>query len=237
LSYLFPPAEVVSLEIAGSDSRFPVRRIYCVGSNYAEHIVEMGGDPDRLRPFFFGKPLSAIVSDGSSIAYPSATENLHHEVELVIALSQPADHVAREQALDCVYGFGVGIDMTRRDLQAQAKKAGQPWETGKAFEASAPLSAIMPRAQCGDLATGEIALSVNGQQRQCGDLGQMIWKVDEIVAELSRFFPLYPGDLIFTGTPAGVGPVVVGDEMQASIAGVGSLHIRVTEAVSKLPRH
>ncbi len=223
MSYLFPPMDIASLEIVGLKQRFPVRRIYCVGANYSEHVREMGVDPERSQPFFFSKPVTAMVPNGATITYPSCTQNLHHEIELVVALHKPAQGIAVAQAASCIYGYAVGNDLTRRDLQSEAKEGGRPWETGKGFENSAPLSALMPRSVCGNLSGGEISLAVNGVQRQRGDLAQMTWSVDEIIAELSRFFPLYPGDLIFTGTPAGVGPVEPGDVMEGYIEGVGRL--------------
>jgi fumarylpyruvate hydrolase len=223
VAYLFEPGACVSLEIQGLEQRFPVRRIFCVGRNYAEHSREMGGDPARETPFFFTKPASAIVANNAVIAYPARTANLHHEIELVVALNQPASAISVERARECVYGYAVGNDLTRRDLQGEAKQAGRPWDTGKGFDNSAPVSALVPRSQCGWLASGAISLSVNGELRQSGDLSQMIWSVEEIIAELSTLFSLHPGDLIFTGTPAGVGAVGPGDVMEGRIDCVGRL--------------
>jgi fumarylpyruvate hydrolase len=223
VAYLFEPEACVSLEIQGQEQRFPVRRIFCVGRNYAEHSREMGGNPDRETPFFFTKPATAIVANNAVIAYPARTANLHHEIELVVALNQPASAISVEQAGECIYGYAVGNDLTRRDLQGEAKQAGRPWDTGKGFDNSAPVSALVPRSQCGSLASGAITLSVNGEPRQSGDLSQMIWSVEEIIAELSTLFSLHPGDLIFTGTPAGVGAVGPGDVMEGRIDRVGRL--------------
>lgn len=203
-----------SVAIEGADDRFPVRRIFCVGQNYAEHTREMGGDPERQAPFFFSKPADAVVADGSVIAFPPRTANLHHEVELVIAIGEGGVDIAIEDANAHIYGWTVGIDLTRRDLQAEAKKAGRPWDMAKGFDASAPIGAIregaVPEA-------GAVRLSVDGELRQGGDLGDMIWSVPEIVATLSTYVALAPGDLIFTGTPAGVGAVVAGQRIEATV--------------------
>lgn len=225
-SWLIPPPETVALPVSGTTGFFPVRRIYCVGQNYADHAREMGSDPSRRAPFFFSKPPQALVTDGE-FRYPSASQEVHHEVELVVALSQGSSGMSPESALQCVYGYAVGLDMTRRDLQTEAKKAGRPWDSGKAFEGSAPCSPLVPAAQVGHPTVGRIWLSVNGQPRQQGDLSHMIWNVPEIIAHLSRLFVLHPGDLIFTGTPAGVGPVVPGDQIEAGIDGIASLSLRV----------
>ena len=214
MSFAFPPAPPVSLPIAGTEARFPVHRVYCVGRNYAEHVKEMGGEVGRDPPFFFAKPADALVTDGR-FPYPSLSSDVHHEVELVVALG-PGAHV---------FGHAVGLDMTRRDLQAAAKKLGRPWEVAKGFDHSAPIGAIVPSAA--PLDAGAITLDVNGARRQAGDLSEMIWSVPEIILELGRLFTLQPGDLIFTGTPSGVGPVVRGDRLHAEIAGVGSLAVDV----------
>jgi fumarylpyruvate hydrolase len=228
VSYVFPAPKTPSVQIEGSADLLPVRRIYCVGRNYAEHAREMGMDPDREPPFFFTKPADAIVPGGGDVPYPSRTQNLHHEIELVVALARGGRGIAVDAALHCIYGYAVGLDLTRRDLQAESRKHGKPWDTAKAFDDSAPLSAIVPAARIGHPARGHIELSVNGALRQQGDLADMIWSVPEIIAELSTLFELAPGDLIFTGTPAGVGPLVAGDRVHGRIEGVGELQIRVT---------
>jgi len=214
MTFAFSPAPPVSLPIAGSALRFPVHRVYCVGRNYAEHVREMGGEVGRDPPFFFAKPPDALVSDGR-FPYPALSNDVHHEVELVVALGPGAR----------IFGHAVGLDMTRRDLQTAAKKLGRPWEVAKGFDHSAPIGAILPAETA--LASGAITLDVNGQRRQTGDLAEMIWSVPEIIAELGKLFTLQPGDLIFTGTPSGVGPVVRGDRLHADIAGVGALTLDV----------
>lgn len=218
----------VLVPVKGEAAAFPVRRIYCVGRNYADHAREMGGDPNREPPFFFGKPRDAAVPGGGDIAYPPATSDLHHEVELVVALGRGGRDIPVEAALDCVYGYAVGIDLTRRDLQAQAKSKGQPWETAKGFDRSAPVSPIVPAARIGHPAAGAIWLSVNGEVRQKGDLAQMTWRVEEILAHLSGLFELAPGDLVFTGTPAGVGALHRGDRVRCGVDGLGELEIAIS---------
>ncbi|SMF43100.1 fumarylpyruvate hydrolase [Tistlia consotensis] len=227
MGYVIAGWEQPSLAVADSQERFPVRRIFCVGRNYAEHAREMGFDPDREPPFFFMKPADAIRSDRDGFPYPSQSENVHHEVELVVALGKGGKDVAKEQALDLIWGYGVGLDMTRRDLQGEMKKAGRPWEAGKAFDASAPCGDLRPAAEIGHPAKGAIWLKVNGETRQTGDLSELIWSVPETIEHLSSLFELKPGDLIFTGTPAGVGPVVPGDIMTAGIEGVGEIEVKV----------
>jgi fumarylpyruvate hydrolase len=227
LAYVIPPPPVVALPVRDTSDLFPVHRIFCVGRNYAEHAREMGHDPDREPPFFFTKPADALVSDGATIPYPLATRELHHEVELVVALGKGGTDISAAQALDCIFGYAVGIDLTRRDLQAEAKKLARPWDVGKAFDHSAPCSAIVPAARIGHPERGQIRLAVNGVTRQDGDLAQMIWSTPEVIAHLSRLFTLAPGDLIFTGTPAGVGPVERGDVLEGQIEGVGDLRVRV----------
>jgi fumarylpyruvate hydrolase len=212
-----------TVAIAGSAQRFPVRRIFCVGQNYADHAREMGADPTRQAPFFFTKPADAVVADGKLLPFPSCTADLHHEVELVIALGQGGANVNVATAPALIFGHAVGIDLTRRDLQAEAKKAGRPWDMAKGFDQSAPIGAIVPGLPP---AAGAIGLSVDGEVRQAGDLGQMIWNVAEIIAELSRFVTLRGGDLIFTGTPAGVGPIRPGQTVVATIAGLAPLSVR-----------
>lgn len=224
-AFSLPP--VASVPIVGSDSSFPVRRIYCVGRNYAEHAREMGFEPEREPPFFFTKPADAIVLDGSTIGYALATRNLHHEVELVAAIGKPGVEITRDAALEHVFGYAVGIDMTRRDLQLAARDKGRPWDVGKAFDESAPIGAIRRATELGPLEAGLIELSVNGEVRQSSDLKQLLWPVPDLVVELSKLFELCPGDLIYTGTPAGVGAVKPGDELRARIERVGELSIRI----------
>lgn len=226
MSYPFAPAAAPSVAIAGSADRFPVHRIYCVGRNYAEHAREMGFS-DREPPFFFAKPADAVVTDGADVPYPPRTANLHHEIELVLAIGKGGANIAVEQALDHIFGYAVGNDLTRRDLQAQAREAGKPWDTAKGFDASAPISAIHPASVIGHPAKGAIWLKVNGEARQSGDIADLIWSVPEIVAELSTLFRLAPGDLIFTGTPAGVGALKPGDLVEGGVDGVDTLRHRV----------
>lgn len=227
MDFVIPAPKQPSLAVAGSAARFPVRRIYCVGRNYAEHAREMGADPVREPPFFFMKPADAILPDGAEVPYPPGTDNLHHEVELVAALGAGGRDIDPAKALDLVWGYAVGNDLTRRDLQGQAKAAGKPWEVGKGFDHSAPVSPLRPVAEVGHPTSGLITLSVNGERRQTGDLSDMTWSVAEVIAHLSRLFHLHAGDLIFTGTPAGVGPVRREDVMVAEIAGIGTLTNRI----------
>jgi fumarylpyruvate hydrolase len=227
-SYVVPRPRQASLPVldeTGAAHRFPVRRIFCVGRNYADHAKEMGHDPDREPPFFFTKPADAIVESGASLAFPPMTSDLHHEIELVVALGTGGRDIPPARALDHVYGYAVGLDMTRRDLQAHAKKLGRPWDLGKAFDESAPCSAIRPAAEIGHPARGAILLKVNGELRQSGDLSQQIWAVPETIAYLSQFVALAPGDLIMTGTPAGVARVLPGDVLEGVIEGVGTLTV------------
>jgi len=226
-SFVLVPSAIRSIPVQGETRQFPVRHVYCVGRNYAEHAREMGSDPEREPPFFFSKPAHAIVSHGLDVTYPSASENLHHEVELVIAIGAGGIDIPVGSALEHVYGYAVGNDLTRRDLQAEAKKNGRPWDTAKGFDQSAPVASISPVSMCGHPCSGEISLSVNGEQRQRGDLGDMIWSVAEIISALSSLFALQPGDLIFSGTPAGVGPLRVGDQVEAVIAGLPSLSHKI----------
>ncbi|MBE2260991.1 MAG: fumarylacetoacetate hydrolase family protein [Rhodobacteraceae bacterium] len=226
MSYVFPPAPQVSVPVAGSDARFPVRRVYCVGRNYADHAAEMGADR-REPPFFFSKPADALVAGGSEVRFPPATDNLQHEVELVVALAAGGADIEPSQALTSVYGYAVGLDLTRRDLQLAAKDKGHPWDMAKGFDQSAPIGAIQPLPAVGHPASGAIWLKVNGQLRQNGDLQQMSWKVAEVIAKLSTYVALAPGDLIFTGTPAGVSKVQRGDLLEAGIDGVGELTVRL----------
>ena len=225
-SLVVNPPPAVTLPVAGSDQVFPVRRVYCIGRNYAAHAIEMGHDPNREPPFFFQKnPDNLYVGD--TFPYPAQTKDVHHEIELVVALKSGGTNIPVASALDHVWGYGVGLDMTRRDLQGIAKDMGRPWEIGKAFEKSAPVTALHPAAEIGHPASGLVQLKVNGTPRQTGDLNQMIWKVPEMIAYLSDYFELAAGDVIMTGTPAGVGPVVVGDVMEGSVEGVGTLTVTV----------
>ena len=226
MNFVFPPAPATVVPVLGSEAVFPVRRVYCVGQNYADHVAEMGGDA-RVPPFFFSKPGDALVPQGGDVAYPPKTEKYQHEVELVVAIGQGGRDIPVTEALDHVFGYAVGIDLTRRDLQTQAKETKQPWEMGKGGDQGGPISAICPVATCGHPDRGSIRLSVNGSEKQCGDLAQMTWKVEEIIANLSEFVALAPGDLVFTGTPAGVSTIVRGDRLEAAIAGVGELSIRL----------
>ncbi|MGB8316056.1 MAG: fumarylacetoacetate hydrolase family protein [Aestuariivirga sp.] len=226
MSYVFAPPKQASVPVRGTHLRFPVRRIYCVGRNYNDHVAEMGGIPGREPPFFFQKPADAVFLDGD-FPYPSASRDVHHEVELVVALHSGGSNIALSDASQHVHGYAVGIDMTRRDLQAAAKKAGKPWEIAKAFDHSAPLSEIMPKSDTGELEHAKISLDVNGVRRQNSDISQMIWSVPEIISELSKLFELHAGDLIFTGTPSGVGPVQPGGTLHATIEHVGELTLRV----------
>ena len=223
-SYAFDPPAVVSVPVEGQSTRFPVRRILCVGRNYAAHAREMGGD-ERDPPFFFSKPADAIVQPGADVPYPTRTANLHHEIELVIALGAGGSDVAVANALNLVFGYAVGVDLTRRDLQDEAKAQKRPWEASKGFEASAPISPIRPWT--GAPPQGRIAISVNGQVKQEGKVADMIWNVAEIVSEASRLWTLAPGDLIYTGTPEGVGPLVRGDRVEGQVDGVGALAFQV----------
>jgi fumarylpyruvate hydrolase len=204
-----------------------VNRIYCVGRNYADHAREMGHDPDREPPFFFMKPATAIVTEGHDMAYPALSKDVHHELEMVVALGKGGSNIPVDQALDHVWGYGLGLDMTRRDLQGEAKKMGRPWDTGKAFDQSAPCSALVPVSQCGHLSKGRIYLTVNGQVKQDGDLAMMIWNVPETIAYLSTLFTLMPGDLIFSGTPAGVAAVQRGDVLEGHVEGLPTLHTKI----------
>ena len=221
LAFAVPPRPVVP--VAGASTLFPVHRIYCVGKNYAAHAREMGTDPTREPPFFFSKPADALVGDGARVAYPSRTANFHHEIELVVAICGEGREVTREAALGLVYGYAVGNDFTRRDLQARAKDKGQPWDVAKGFDESAAISAIRSVSQVGHPQRGRIWLAVNGTVRQDADISELTWSVPEIIAELSTLFTLRPGDLIYTGTPAGVGALHRGDRIEGGVEGVGSL--------------
>lgn len=225
MNHPVPSPTITTVPVEGTDAAFPVCRVYCVGRNYAEHAVEMGHDPDREPPFFFMKPADTVVPTGSTLPFPSATEDLHHEIELVVALAEGGENITAEAALGHVFGYAVGLDMTRRDLQAVAKKAGRPWDMAKGFDRSAPMSPIRPAAEIGHPREGAIWLRINGESRQEGDLAQQIWKVPETIAYLSTLIALRPGDLIMTGTPKGVGRVERGDHLEGHIDGVGNLTV------------
>ena len=220
--YLFPPPPVPSLPVLGDPRRYPVTRIFCVGRNYEEHAREMGQVVDREKPFYFSKSATALAQDGETLGYPPGTTNYHFEVELVVALGGPAFKTTKEAALDAVYGYAVGLDMTRRDLQLAERAKQRPWTLGKDVEASAPVSAIAPAARIGHPARGAITLRQNAVLKQNADISGLVWSVAEIIAHLSGFYHLGPGDLIFTGTPAGVGPVLPGDRLEGAIEGVGA---------------
>ena len=207
---------------------FPVRRIYCVGRNYAEHAREMGHDPNAEPPFFFSKPADALLVGGADAPYPTQTRNFHHEIELVAAIGTGGSEIPVETAISHVWGYGVGIDLTRRDLQAWAKKGAKPWEIAKGFDHSAPIGTLVPAADVPQPLRGRIELKVNDEMRQSGDLAEMIWDLPHVIAELSKYFELFPGDLIFTGTPAGVSAVVKGDWLEGSIAGIGTVSTRIS---------
>jgi fumarylpyruvate hydrolase len=226
-NYVFAPPATVSVGVVGESARYPVRRIYCVGRNYAEHAREMGHDPDRELPFFFQKNPDNLVLNNQDFPYPTMTSNLHHEIELVVAMGQGGRDISAANALAHVYGYALGIDLTRRDLQNEAKKTGRPWEIGKAFEHSAPMTDITPATKSGHLSKGAIWLKVNGEVRQQSDLTQLIWNIPEIIAHLSAIFELRAGDLIMTGTPAGVAAVKPGDVMEGFCEGVGTIITKV----------
>ena len=227
-AWAFNPQPPTAVSIAGEEQLFPVHRVYCVGQNYREHAREMG-DSGREPPFFFAKPADAVTQE-RLIAYPPRTRQLHHEVELVVALGGGGSNIDAAEALQRVFGYGVGVDLTRRDLQAIAKQAGRPWTTSKGFDCSAPLSELQAVDRCGHPTAAAVTLAVNGAARQQGNTADMIWSVPEIIAELSSYFELQPGDLIFTGTPPGVGPLLPGDRVECRIAGVGALQFEVAAA-------
>jgi fumarylpyruvate hydrolase len=230
LKYAFPPLPPVSVPVAGTELAFPVHRVYCVGRNYVEHAQEMGFT-GREPPFFFMKPADALVVVGAGcigeIPYPPGTSNLHHEVELVVAIGQGGHDIPAAEAQRHVYGYAVGLDMTRRDLQNEAKKQGRPWEIGKSHDASAPIGPIVRREEAGEVERAAIALTVNGEPRQASNVAKLIWSIGEIVEHLSHYWTLQPGDLIFTGTPEGVAAVNRGDVMLGRVEGVGMLEVRV----------
>jgi len=218
-AFVFPPPTPASVAVAGSDQRFPVHRIYCIGLNYADHVREFGRDPERSPPVFFMKPADAVVDNGVAVPYPPATTNFHYEIELVVALARGGRDVAAQDALGLVFGYAAGNDLTRRDLQKAAKERGEPWDTSKGFDFAAPVAAIRP-AGAGHVSRGRIWLSVNGAVRQESDVSRMIWDVPQIIATLSRLYELRGGDLIFTGTPAGIGAVKPGDVLEGGVAGL-----------------
>lgn len=231
MALLFAP-KVVTLPVADSDDLFPIRRVYCVGRNYLEHIREMKEGDERDPPFFFQKPTDAVVSEGAEIPYPPQTDDLQFEVELVVAIGQSATNVPAERALDVVYGYAVGVDLTRRDRQRESFAKGLPWEVGKSFDSSAPCGPIHPVSAVGHRLAGAISIGVNGVERQRGDLEQMIWTTPEIIANLSASYRLEPGDLIMTGTPAGVGPVLPGDRLVARVEGLEPFSFSIGAKVS-----
>ncbi len=231
MSFVFAPAAPVAVPIAGSQDSFPVRRVYCVGRNYAAHAREMGFDPDREPPFFFCKPADAVVpvAEGStlSLPYPPETSNLHYEIELVAAIGKGGANISVDDALHHVWGYAVGLDMTRRDLQMKMREAGRPWELGKAFDQSAPIGPLHPAQSVRGIEQAGIWLQVNGADRQRSDIGKLIWSIAETIAYLSKYFRLEAGDLIYTGTPEGVGPVVRGDTMVGGVDGLGTLSVQM----------
>ncbi|CAK0770342.1 fumarylpyruvate hydrolase [Azospirillaceae bacterium] len=227
MGFVIPSPRPIFVAVSGVSDLFPVRRIFCVGRNYAAHAREMGADPNREPPFFFTKPADAIVPNDGIVPYPPATKDLQHEVELVVALGHGGRNIPTTNALENVFGYSVGLDMTRRDLQAAAKKVGHPWDMAKGFDHSAPCAALQPVSAIGHPKSGAITLAVNGALRQKGDLADMIWSVAETIASLSQLVALEPGDLIYTGTPEGVGPVVPGDRLEGCVEGVGVINITI----------
>lgn len=225
--FVIPALRSTSVEVAGSEARFPVRRVFCVGRNYAEHAREMGGNPDREPPFFFMKPADAVVPASGQIPYPPLTGDLHHEVEMVIAIGKEGANIPVERATDFIWGYGVGVDLTRRDLQAVAKKQGRPWDWAKGFDASGPLGALRPASEIGHPVAGRIWLSVNGVSRQTADIREMVWPVADIIHYASQSVVLKPGDLIFSGTPAGVGALQRGDIVEGGLEGVGEFRFSI----------
>jgi fumarylpyruvate hydrolase len=225
-AYVITPPGIPTLPVEGSDKLFPIHRIYCVGRNYAEHAIEMGHDPNKEPPFFFQKNPDNVITNGT-FPYPDKSSDVHYELEMLVAIGKGGINIPVEKAMEHVWGYGIGLDMTRRDLQGEAKKLGRPWEVGKAFEASAPCSALVPASKIGHPTDGKVWLNVNGTQRQVGDLNQMIWKVPEMIAILSGLFELKAGDIIMSGTPAGVGAIVRGDVMEGGVDGVGTLNVKV----------
>lgn len=227
--HVFETNPVVTIPVTGSDQLFPVRRIYCIGRNYVAHVEEMGGQADRDPPLFFQKPTDAVVLTGAEIPYPPKTDNYHHEVELVLAIGTGGRNISEADAMNHVWGYGVGLDMTRRDLQGGS--SGLPWEIAKSFDQSFPVGALTPASQIGEISSGRIALTVNDKVVQDSDVSLLIWKLPEIIARLSEFFELVPGDIILTGTPHGVGPVVAGDKLVATFEGLAPLEISISKAL------
>jgi fumarylpyruvate hydrolase len=229
-NFVFPPVETPSAAVRGTDARYAVSRIFCVGRNYADHAREMGADPTREPPFYFTKPATALTASGSTVPYPGETKNYHYEMELVIAIGAPVFRVTPDAARAAIWGYAAGLDMTRRDLQAAAKAGGKPWDTAKGFDQSAILTDIVRVSEVGLLEKGAITLSVNGVEKQHGDLADMIWSQAEVISNLSHLYHLHPGDLIYTGTPAGVGAVVPGDVIVGRIEGLGEITLTVGPA-------
>jgi fumarylpyruvate hydrolase len=231
LNTVIPMLDAPTVPVDGTDARFPVRHVFCVGRNYAEHAKEMGGDATKEPPFFFTKPADAVVpvrpGEVGRVAYPLATKSYHHEIEMVVAIGKAGVKIAAEHALDHVYGYATGLDMTRRDLQNAAKETRRPWDTGKSFAQAAPIGVIVPAARGGHRSRGTITLDVNGTRRQTGDLAEMIWDTAHMIAFLSRLYELLPGDLIYTGTPSGVAAVDVGDRLDARVDGLQALAIEI----------
>lgn len=232
MTHVIKAPDPVAIPVAGTDDTFPVHRIFCVGRNYAEHAREMGHDPDREPPFFFQKHpgclLFSPMPDGADFPYPQQTSDVHHEIELVVALAKGGNDISLDSAYEHVWGYAVGIDITRRDLQGEAKKAGRPWEIGKSFDHAGPIGLIHPMAEAGHMSEGHIRLDVNGETRQDGNLNELIWNIPETISYLSGLFTLQAGDLIYTGTPAGVGPIVKGDVMEGHVEGLSSIKVTVT---------
>lgn len=229
MNYLFPPPAIPAVPINGSDKYYPVSRIFCVGKNYAAHAREMGTDPKLEPPFYFSKPANAITLSGATITYPPGTENFHYEMELVIALSAPAYRINVADASSVVWGYACGLDMTRRDLQSGAKGKGLPWDLSKGFENSAVISPLVPKEKVANIEASSIQLRVNGVIKQNSHIGEMTWNIAEIISNLSHYFHLNAGDLIYTGTPEGVGPVVAGDKLVGGIEGVGDIHLTIAK--------
>ncbi len=229
MAYVIPAPPQVVVPVAGSTDLFPVHRVYCIGRNYEEHAKEMGFS-GREPPFFFAKPADAllpVVEGTGEMPYPPATQDLHHEMELVVAIGRRGRRIAAADAVAHIWGYAVGLDMTRRDLQGEAKKLGRPWEVGKGFDFSAPVSSVKPIESTGEITRGHIWLKVNGTTRQDSDVSKMIWKVNETIEHLSKYFELMPGDLVFTGTPEGVAAVIPGDVLEGGVDGVGALRVRI----------